>query len=161
MMIRGFEVLVCVLVMAFARQARGDCGRPELANQKQDGATIQNLENAWSRAYLTGDTAFEACLLAPDFMEIRSDGKINHLDDELALAAKHKGQNSKMPDLPAPTVHMHGDVAVAYGTSPVKMVDDKPHQSYFADYYVWKDGSWHVYFAQQTLFAVPAETPGQ
>jgi hypothetical protein len=57
------------------------------------------------------------------------------------------------PSVPPTTVHVHGDVAVAYGLSPERMIDGKPYKSYFADYYEWKDGQWRVYFfAQQTLF---------
>jgi hypothetical protein len=44
--------------------------------------------------------------------------------------------------------------AACYGISSEKLIDGKPHRSYFADYYVWKNGIWHVYFAQQTSFAV-------
>jgi hypothetical protein len=47
---------------------------------------------------------------------------------------------------------MHGGVAVAYGISSEKVIDGKAHRSYFADYYVWKNRAWHVYFAQQTSF---------
>ncbi|HEX3969377.1 MAG TPA: nuclear transport factor 2 family protein [Edaphobacter sp.] len=134
--------------------AKAECANPELKNQKKDTETIQRLEKAWSSAFSHGDTAFEACLLTPDFMEIRSDGKINHLTDELALAAKHKG--NPLPDgppTPPPPVQIHGDAAVSYGLSQERLINGKPFKSYYADYYVWKDGQWHVYFAQQTLFA--------
>ena len=135
--------------------ASAECTNPVLKDQKKDPETIQKLEKAWSTAFSKGDTAFEACLLTPDFMEIRSDGRINRLSDELALAAKHRGDAvaASDPSIPPSTVHIHGEVAVAYGVSPVRMIDGKPYKSYFADYYVWKDGKWRVYFAQQTLFA--------
>ena len=154
MTLRRIVFLSSVLFLA-STLARAECDKPALKNQKKDPETIQKLEKAWSTAFLQGDTAFEACLLAPDFVEIRSNGKINHLSDELALAAKHKGNvvPASDPSIPPSTVHIHGDVAVAYGLSPERMVDGKPYKSYFADYYVWKDGQWQVYFAQQTLFA--------
>jgi len=148
------RVLLLALSVSLVGVARASCDNPVLAQEKKDEATIQQLEHAWSVAYLTGDTDFEACLLSPDFTEIRSDGKLNHLADEMALAAKHKGKPQPNMDIPPGTVHLHGDVAVAYGMSSVKMVDGKAHQSYYADYYVWENGSWRVYFAQQTEFVV-------
>jgi hypothetical protein len=150
------RVWLLALSVSLAGVAHASCDYPVLAQEKKDEATIQQLEHAWSVAFLTGDTDFEACLLSPDFAEIRSDGNLHRLSDELALAAKHKGKPMPNIDIPPGTVHLHGDVAVAYGISPVKMVDGKPHQSYYADYYVWENGSWRVYFAQQTAF-----TPAQ
>lgn len=149
--LRIFLLVVCG---SLAGVAHARCDYPVLVREKQDEATIQQLEHAWSMAYLTGDTNFEACLLSPDFTEIRSNGKLNRLDDELALAAKNKGKPTPTMDIPPGTIHMHGDVAVAYGVSAVKMIDGKPHKSYYADYYVWENTSWRVYFAQQTTFAV-------
>ena len=157
-MIRKWSALLfCALILVSSVAvswvaAKADCARPALADQKKDAATIQKLEKAWSIAFLTGDTEFEACLLTPDFVEIRSNGKIHHLDDELAMAGKNKGKAVPNLDLPTSTVHIHGDVAVAYGVSPEKIVDGKKQQSYFADYYVWENGGWHAYFAQRTVF---------
>jgi len=148
------RVLLLAFSVSMAGVVHASCDYPVLAQEKKDAATIQNLEHAWSDAFLTGDTNFEACLLSPDFTEIRSDGSLNRLSDELALAAKHKGKPLPNINFPPGTVHMHGDVAIAYGVSPAKMVDGKPQKSYYADYYVWENGSWRVYFAQQTAFAV-------
>ena len=89
---------------------------PALAHQRRDAATIERLETAWSLAYLTGDE-FEACLLAPDFPEIMSNGCIHHLREELELAEKNKGNAMTAPNMPPITIHIHGDVAVAYGIS--------------------------------------------
>jgi hypothetical protein len=157
MNLRAVAKLAVATLFACSAAARADCDRPALKNQTHNVETIQRLENAWSTAYGTGDTEYEACLLTQDFMEIRGDGKINKLEDELAQAAKHKGQTPAAPS-DRPLVHLHGDVAVAYGvSSSARMVDGKPYKRYYADYYVWKDGGWRVFFAQQTSFPVPAE----
>ena len=150
---RTMQLLFSICSIAFTADARADCARPALAHQRRDAATIQKLESAWSLAYLTGDAEFEACLLTPDFTEIMSNGSINHLSEELELAEKNKGKAVTPPKMPLITIHIHGDVAVAYGISSEKLIDGKPHRSYFADYYVWKNGVWRVYFTQQTSFA--------
>jgi len=112
------------------------------------------LEMAWTVAFLSGDTEFEACLLTRDFTEIMSNGTINHLADELALAQKNKGKPATTLDMPQITIHLHGNVAVAYGISSKNMIDGKSCKSYDADYYVWRNGAWHAYFGQQTSFRV-------
>jgi hypothetical protein len=150
---RVWAFLFCVLIVISTVGATAQCARPALADQKKDVETIQKLEKAWSMAFLTGDTEFEACLLTADYMEIRSNGQIHHLDEELAMAGKNKGKAAPTIDLPPSEVHIHGDVAVAYGVSPEKIVDGKKLRSYFADYYVWENGGWRAYFGQQTVFS--------
>jgi hypothetical protein len=153
MTFRTLQLLFSICFIVFTIGARADCVRPELAHQRRDAATIQRLESAWWLVYLTGDAEFEACLLTPDFTEIMSNGSIHHLSEELELAVKNKGKAVTAPDALPITIHIHGDVAVAYGISSEKLIDGKPHRSYFADYYVWKNGVWHVYFAPQTSWA--------
>jgi hypothetical protein len=147
------QILFTICFIVFTADARADGARPTLAHQRRDAATIQRLESAWSLAYLTGDAELESCLLTPDFTEIMSNGSINHLSEELALAEKNKGEKVADPDMSSITGHIRGDVAVAYGISSERLIDGKPHRSYFADYSLWKNGAWHAYFAQQTSFA--------
>jgi hypothetical protein len=143
------HLVFCICLMVFTTAARGDCAHPALTNERQDVATIQRLENSWTLAFLTGDTDFEKCLLTSDFTEIMGNGNIDHLNDELNLAKKNRGKAVTIPNLSRVTVHLHGDVAVAYGFSE-NVIDGKPYRFYFADYYVWENGVWRVYFAQQT-----------
>jgi len=116
-------------------------------HEQRDVATIERLENEWSLAYLRGDTAFEQCLLTRDFREILRTGKVVFLPDELDLARNNQGKNLPLPTLPKPTVMLHGNVAVAYGTSTSQ---GKTRETHYADYYLWEDGAWHAFFAQQT-----------
>jgi hypothetical protein len=152
-MARPFEGLgAMATALVFSSVARaGNCNVPPLLHQHRDVATIQSLELAWSRAYLRGDTAFEECLLTADFTEIMRNGAVKHLSDELALAAKNAPTPLPMGEIPKGTVLLHGDVAVAYGRSQRA---GGAHAMRYADYYVWENGRWRVYFAQQTEIAV-------
>jgi hypothetical protein len=136
--------------LSSALQARSACQYPALLHQSRDLATIESLELDWTRAYLRGDTRFEACLLTPDFTEIMRSGEVKHLSDELALAAKNKANPLPMGEIPKGTVLLHGNVAVAYGRSQ-SASGARPTR--YADYYVWEEGHWRVYFAQQTEIA--------
>jgi hypothetical protein len=129
-------------------QAKGTCELPPLMHQRRDVATVQHLEDAWSIAYLKGDTDLELCLLAPDFTEILRTGEVKVLTDELGFAAKNKGKNLAIPDLPKSTVLIHGNVAVAYGISKSTGADGTPRTMRYADYYVWENDTWHAFFAQ-------------
>ena len=135
-----------------ASQAYGACGQEVLQHEHQDAATIQALETAWSVAYLNGDTDFERCLLTPDFTEILRDGSVKLLADELGFAAKNAGKHLTIPDLPKGTVFIHGDVAVAYGLSGSADAQGVKHMTRYADYYIWEEGAWRAYFAQQSQF---------
>jgi hypothetical protein len=121
-------------------------------HQRKDVTTVQHLENEWSLAYLRGDTDFERCLLAPNFTEILHTGDVKGLADELELAAKNRGKNLAIPELPKTTVLLHGNVAVAYGISSSTGSNGKARTTRFADSYLWENGAWHVFFAQQTQF---------
>jgi Domain of unknown function (DUF4440) len=142
---------VMVLCFPVALKASGPCDRAPLLDEHKDVATVQKLETAWSIAYLKGDAGFERCLLTPDFTEIVREGDVKVLKDELGFAEANLGKNLPIPDLPKSIVLLHGDVAVAYGTSRMKPVDGRERSMKYADYYVWEDGGWHAFFAQQTM----------
>lgn len=150
---RGLAVLpVSCLVI---NVAHAECSQTELTHERKDAATIESLETAWTTAFLKGDAEFERCLLSPDFTEILKNGDLEGLDGELQLALANKGKNLPIPGMPKITVHMHGDVAVAFGTSLPKIVGGKKQSMRYADYYIWEQGQWRVFFAQQS--ALPAE----
>lgn len=146
---------ICIILTAvrFASTGRADgrCSRPELQSQTRDVATVERLEKAWTLAFLSGDEELERCLLTPDFTEVLSDGSIKHLADELALARNNLGKNRPVPDIPAGTVLLHGNVAAAYGASPPVSSSATRRRMRYVDYYIWENGEWHVYFAQQTF----------
>jgi hypothetical protein len=146
---KAFIGMATALILSSVVKA-SDCQFPALAHERRDVATIQVLELEWTRAYLRGDTDFEACLLTPDFKEIMRNGDINDLSAELALAAKNKVKPLPLGDLPSDQVLLHGNVAVAYGRSQSAT---GARAMRYADYYVWENGHWRVYFAQQTEMA--------
>jgi hypothetical protein len=127
-----------------------NCDFPSLRNQQRDAATIQRLETAWSEAFLRGDTAFMSCLLAPDYTEIMRSGELKTLKDELAVAEKNRGKGLQLSELPRVRVLLHENAAVAYGNEIVKNSDGKSQSRWYSDTYLWKDGRWHAFFAQQT-----------
>ena len=145
-MAKSWRVAIVAAVEFFSSSvhASNACRYPVLLHESRDVATIQSLELEWTRAYLRGDTDFEACLLTPDFTEIMRNGDIKDLSAELALAAKNKAKPLALGELPSGQVLLHGNVAVAYGRST------GARAMRYADYYVWENGHWRVYFAQQT-----------
>jgi len=148
---KSIALLLLLLPIATSAQtAANNCDFPQLKNQQKDAATIQRLETAWSEAFLRGDTVFMSCLLAPDYTEIMRSGDLKKLSDELAMAEKNRGKNLKMPELPQPQVLLHENVAVAYASSIGKTADGKNQTRWYSDTYLWKDGQWHAFFAQQT-----------
>jgi hypothetical protein len=146
----SFITLTLLPLCSVPSRAQNTCDLSQLKNEHKDAATIKRLETAWTVAYLKADTNFERCLLSADFTEIVRGGEVKFLSDELALAKKNEGKSLPIPDLPEPTVLLHGDVAVAYGSSQFTGTDGKTRKTRYADYYLWENGSWRAFFAQQT-----------
>jgi uncharacterized protein DUF4440 len=135
--------------------ATNACDLPQLRNQRKDAATVQHLEDAWSRAFLHGDTQFMSCLLVPEFTEIMRSGALKFRVDELQMTADNRDKNRPIPDLPKASVLLHDNAAVAYGEVSSTGPDGKPRSRRFADFFIWKNGRWHAFFSQQT----PVENP--
>lgn len=150
-----FRFLLFVTFMCTRLLASDKCDLPQLQHQQKDAATIQHLENAWSVAFLHGDTQFMSCLLVPEYTEIMRSGALKHRSDELEMTAKNQGKNLAVPDLPQPEVLMHDNVAFAYGESLIPGVDGKAHARRFADSFVWENGRWYAFFSQQTPVEIP------
>lgn len=150
---RILPAAVCIAYfLPLSSRAAHGCRQAVLQHERKNIATIQTLERAWSVAFLRGDIGFERCLLTPDFTEIGRDGGVKVLADELGFAAQNAGKNLPMPEIPAVTVMIHGDVAVAY-LAVQRIKDGKALKVYNADYYVWEEGGWHAFFSQQTAFS--------
>ena len=142
-------MVAVALMQGCARAAY--CDTPVLRHQRRDIATLERLEQAWTTAYLTGDTDLERCILSDDFTEILRTGEVKTLLDELSLAAANQGKQLTIPEYPKGTVLLHGAVAVVYGTTSTRALDGSPREMQYADYYVWDpSGHWHAFFAQQT-----------
>jgi hypothetical protein len=146
--ILGFSlgILMALPVSMYAAH----CQTESLLHQRKDVLTIDRLEEAWTLAYLRGDSDLERCILAPDFTEILRNGEIKFLQDELKFAESNRGKQLPIPRFVKGTVLLHGNVAVAYGKSISKSADGSTLETRYADYYVWKAGLWHAFFAQQT-----------
>jgi ketosteroid isomerase-like protein len=139
-----------LLVWAPQLRATNSCDRQELKHQRKDAVTVQRLDATWTAVFLRGDTQFLGCLLIPQFTEIMRSGQLKFLADELDMTAKNRGKNLEISEQPKTTVLRHGNVAVAYGKSILSGTDGKPRPRRYADFYVWENGRWHVFFAQQT-----------
>src|SRR5215469_2347812 len=151
--------LFLVQTVLFAACQESNCNFPQLKNQSRDAATIQRLEAAWNEAYLHGDPTLMRCLLSSDFTEIMRSGEVKSLSDELSMAQKNRGKKLKVPELPKIEILLHENAAVAYGRSVATNADGKPEIRWYSDTYLWKDGQWHAFFAQQTAALVPASRP--
>jgi len=146
--VAGLIVVLPSMPVHAQAQTNGVCNAPALMNQQKDEATIQHLETSWNIAITQGDASFEDCLLTSDFMEILSDGDLKTRTDELGFTAKNKGQMKPLPRLPPITVVIHGNVAIAYATWTPTAANRPPDKT--VDYFIWENGSWHVFFSQST-----------
>jgi hypothetical protein len=90
----------------------------------------------------------------PGFHRNNAHGDIKHLSDELALAAKNKAKSLPLGGLQKGTVLLHGGVAGAFGRS---QSSTGARATRYADFYLWGNGQWRVYFAQQTEIAAGPE----
>lgn len=148
--------LAAFLFAIFATNAGATCNNEAFVNEKRNVSTILTIESEWNSAFLGGDTEFMTCLLTPDFTEIMKNGSVYHRSDELALTKKNRSTVKKAAALPQITVLLHDDVAVAYGLASEHQIKGILHKNYYADYYVWTNGSWHAVFAQWTPALVPS-----
>jgi hypothetical protein len=107
-------------------------------------AAVRNVEDRWSEAFMTGDTAALDALLDPDYVSVGSSGQARSKAEILQLARdyaeKHPGSHAK-PMPATSTVRVIGDAAVVrhHGDADTSV-----------DVFYLRDGQWHAWYSQHT-----------
>lgn len=130
---------------------------PQDAPGNHSESEILQLEQKWLKALESGDAATLQTILADDWQDNTSLGRIvtrKEFFDWLAAnpARRILGVTS---EIEAPKVRFYGDVAISTGAVLREMNDPsgKKHvqRTLFIDVFVWRDARWQAVASQETL----------
>lgn len=150
-------LLVCTATLPLVAQ---DC-RKILGKQKPDAASIKQVEDRWSQAYMQGGTEFLECLLTSDYVSVSAKGvprdKAAIVSGAQRNAQQNKGKSDRksqtLPDLPEPKIQLYGNTAVVQ-SSLAADPNGKYPAMYSSDVFAFQDGAWRAIYSQHT----PVET---
>jgi len=126
------------------------CALSFAANAAEPGPSetgVRDVENAWSRAFITGDTKALDDLLDPAYVSVSAAGVPRPKADIVAAAARFAEQHPNTPVQPLPptsTISIKGDTAV------VTHHGDKETS---VDVFYYSQGRWHAWYSQHTTRA--------
>ena len=110
------------------------------ASQAKDGNALVQIEQAWARALERRDTAALGCILAQEFEDAGTDGKLTDRATTLAKAAQHPALHHKLSELRAQVDGDFGYIrGLATAVNPQGKVVAKVR---FTDVYAYRDGRW-------------------
>jgi hypothetical protein len=137
---------------------------PQDSSSDHSESTILQLEQKWLKALESGDAAALQTILADDWQDNTSLGRIvtrKEFFDWLAANPSRRilGVTSEIDE---PKVRFYGDVAVATGVVVREMNElpsGKKHVQHtlFTDVLVWRDARWQAVASQETLVPSSAE----
>lgn len=147
--------IVCISpIAAIVAEAAED--QPKVVDEhlRTEGA-IWAVEEHWSQAEATGDTAFLSQFLLADYRSITADGRTHLRDSIIAGAAKRRVTSAGLEELRAyrdshptrKTVVMVGDMAIVTFHDANQ---DMTHDVRSSDVLVYRGGSWHAVYSQHT-----------
>lgn len=146
------SILALTLACAFAAKAA-----PQDATESHTESAILQLEQKWLKALESGDASTLQAILADDWQDNASLGRIvtrKEFFDWLAANPPRRilGVTSQIVE---PKVRFYGDVAIATGAVVREMTDPsgKKHVQHtlFTDVLVWRDARWQAVASQETL----------
>lgn len=113
-------------------------------------AAVVAVDDHWSRAELSGDTAWLDRMLLPDYRTVGADGRVGTKAMLLKSAAKHRGSDKMRKEVEAwqkthPTktsVVLIGDTALLTFSNP------KTGHVLSSDLFMYKNGGWHALYSQ-------------
>lgn len=137
--------------LVFAGWLAGACCVLSLsANALEQGpneAGVREVENAWSRAFITGDAKALDDLLDPAYVSVSASGVPRPKAEIVAAATRFAAQHPNTPVQPLPptsTISIKGDTAV------VTHHGDKETS---VDVFYFSQGRWHAWYSQHTIRA--------
>lgn len=114
------------------------------ADQRSDEAGLRDVENAWSRAFVTGDTRALDDLLDPAYVSVSQKG-VPRSKAEIIDAAKHFAEQH--PDTPAQPLPPTSTISIKDNSAVVTHHGDKETS---VDVFYYSQGRWHAWYSQHT-----------
>ncbi|WP_266167996.1 nuclear transport factor 2 family protein [Dyella subtropica] len=130
----GWVVGVCC-VWSLAASAAGS-GPSEVG--------VRDVENIWSRAFVTGDAKALDDLLDPAYVSVSTNGVSRPKGEIIAAASRFAAEHPNTPISPLPptsTISLKGDTAV---------VTHHGAQETSVDVFYYRQGHWHAWYSQHT-----------
>ncbi|MEP6897942.1 MAG: nuclear transport factor 2 family protein [Rhodanobacter sp.] len=152
----GTGLMLTAALCALSLSGRAQDAMPAAAveAQKTEAGAIA-VDNHWSLAEMTGDTAYLQQMLLPEYRSVNADGKAYSKDRIVAGAAKRSGTDlatakSKIDAYKkahpyGTSVVLRGDVAILSFYDPARGAQKGVKSS---DIFVYVDGQWHAMYSQ-------------
>jgi hypothetical protein len=119
--------------------------------QAKDGNALIQTEQTWARALEQKDTAALGCILAQEFEDAGTDGKLTDRPDTLSKAAVHPALHHELSDLRA---HVDGNFGYIRGLAAAVNPQGKiVAKVRFTDVYVYREGRWQCVAGQESMLA--------
>ena len=135
-----------LITMLFAQ--KGQAAENCVTETEHSEAAIQRLEESWSRAYWTGDTAFLQCLYATKLLSADAQGRLSSKEDDIASSLKNRGKQwTNHLDAYQRRISMFGNTAIA-----TSLKGDDTHGFRVTDIYEYDGKQWHAIFSQDTKY---------
>lgn len=124
---------------------------------QQTEAGVIAVDNHWSLAEMTGDTAWLDQMLMPEYRSVNNDGTAHAKAAIVAGAAKRKGTSLDKAKLDWATYqkeHPFGSAVVVHGNTAIISFYDPalgPQRGVkSSDVFIYVDGHWHALYSQHT-----------
>lgn len=151
-------LLACLALLSQPLPVHAQDSGPASADETQPTeAGVIAVDNHWSLAEMTGDTAWLEQMLLPEYRSVNNDGVAHDKAAIVAGAAKRKGTSLDTAKLKwtayekqhpyGSAVAVHGNTAVISFYDPV-LGPQKGVRS--SDVFVYVDGHWHALYSQHT-----------
>lgn len=109
---------------------------------------VRAVENHWTRAFVTGDTAYLNALLSDDYVSVNQAGRARPKAEIVALAQKiASGPNPPKPTPSTSTIEVVGNAAIS---TQVAETDAS------VDVFYYRDGRWRAWYSQHTAVKPPS-----
>ncbi|WP_266156892.1 nuclear transport factor 2 family protein [Dyella silvatica] len=146
-------LLLLSISMGAASHA-GDTALPDANETMPTEAAVLAVEDHWSLAEASGDTAFLEQMLLPEYRSVNVDGKVHSKADLLASAEKHRGAanpkaviDAYRKDHPSKTtVVLRDGMAIVSFHNPAS----NPQWVKSSDIFLFVDGHWHAVYSQHS-----------
>ncbi len=138
-------LLCCAFLLARWPVLASDCP----AGQAKDGNALIQIEQAWAKALDGRDADAVGCILAPEFQDSDTEGKLHNRAEALArIPHRHPGTNVLSELDP----HILDDAGYVRGLAALVDAEGKVRARVrFTDIFVYREHRWLAVAAQETL----------